>query len=258
VVSVEHRGANNLSGGMEHLAQRHDLENGTEFGTYCNQFTCIPRKLPIRPQFIPKPTISGPEVGIVVGMEGAQWTSDRNHRIKVQFPWLRGAVPALGQTDHPQRSNAPGDEKASAWVRMLQPVAGPNWGANFTPRIGNELVIEFINGDADRLIAISSLYSPVNQPDLHGGDNHTGALSGFSTLEENGTGQNKFHIDDTPNQLRQMLSSSTQATQLNTGYLIHQNGNQRRQYRGSGAELRTDGWTVTESKGRHVAHHRHP
>jgi type VI secretion system secreted protein VgrG len=245
VLSIEHAGANNLFPGMQALAQH---SKGTDGGTYRNRFTCVPQAVPIRPAYRAKPTAPGAQIAIVVGLENEQITTDRDHRIKVQFPWQRGDRAVSGQGTHPSTSNASGNETAGTWVRVMEPSAGANWGSNFTPRIGQEVQIDFIDGDIDRPVVVGQVYNGDDTPPFHGGDNHPGVLTGFQTREYAGSGYNQWVIDDTPGQLRQTFATTTQATQFNIGYLIKQDGNQRGSYRGNGLELTTDAWIVLRAR----------
>ncbi|WP_136418080.1 type VI secretion system Vgr family protein [Herbaspirillum sp. ST 5-3] len=239
VLSIEHRGANNLAHGAAELAQRADIEAGT----YHNQFTCAPRATPIRPGYhFPKPVAPGVQTALVVGVASEEITTERDHRIKIQFLWQRGARATPGQLEHPMSSNAPGDNTSGTWVRVAEPAAGANWGASFIPRVGQEVCIDFIDGDIDRPVIVGQLYNGADLPPFHGGDNHPGALAGIKSKEYGASGFNQWAIDDTPGQLRQTVASTYEASQLNIGYLIRQSGNIRSAYRGIGFELATDAW----------------
>ncbi|MDB5772042.1 MAG: type secretion system tip protein VgrG, partial [Burkholderia sp.] len=245
VTSVEHRGSNNLSGQITKLANRDDIEPGT----YRNHFTCTPRSTPVRPTYwFPKPTVPGSQVALVVGIANEEITTERDHRVKVQFPWQRGDQPASGQQNHPSTSNAPGNETAGTWVRVAETSAGANWGSHFIPRIGHEVLIDFIAGDIDRPVITGQLYNGADAPAFHGGDNHRGALAGIRSKEYAAGGFNQWVMDDTPDQLRQSFASSCSASQLNIGYLIRQNGNARGAYRGNGFELATDAWSSLRAR----------
>lgn len=239
VLSLEHQGANNLSSRDTGLLER----NTAEAGTYRNHFTCVSRATPIRPVgFPPKPTAGGPQVALVVGVANEEITTERDHRIKVQFPWQRGRLAAKGQLDHPATSNAPGNETAGTWMRLAEPAVGANWGSNFIARIGQEVMIDFIDGDIDRPVVIGQLYNDTDAPPYHSADNHPGALAGMRTKEYGASGFNHWMIDDSPQQLRQSLASSYATSQLNIGYLIRQSGNVRSTFRGTGFELVSDAW----------------
>jgi len=245
VLSILHEGANNLSAAMADLG----ASSRSEPGSYRNQFSCITFDTPIRPSYwYPKPTAPGTQVALVVGIDAEDITTDRDHRIKVQFPWQRGDHAAPGQLAHPATSNAPGNERAGTWVRVAEPSAGANWGTHFMPRIGQEVCIEFIASDIDRPLVTGQLYNDADTPPFHGADNHQGALTGIKSKEYAGSGSNQWFADDTPGQLRQTTSSSYAASQLNLGYLVRQNGNFRGTYRGIGFELATDAWSTLRAK----------
>ncbi|WP_460844281.1 type VI secretion system Vgr family protein [Noviherbaspirillum agri] len=245
VLSIFHEGANNISAGMKALGTRID----TEAGTYRNHFSCIRRSIPVRPSFWhPKPTAPGTQVAVVVGVKNEEITTERDHRIKVQFPWQRGDKSVSGQLLHPTLSNAPGNETAGTWIRVAEPAAGANWGSHFVPRIGQEVCIEFIAGDIDRPVVTGRLYNGADAPPFHGADNHPGAMSGIKTKEYAAGGFNAWMVDDTPGQLRQAVAASYSASQLNVGYLLRHNGNIRGGFRGTGFELATDAWSTLRAK----------
>ena len=149
-----------------------------------------------------------------------------------------------------QTGNAPGNETSGTWVRVAEALSGPNWGSNFTPRIGTEVLVDFIEGDMDRPVIVASLYNGSDLPPwsagIDSGVNHAGMLSGIHSHNLEGGGYNQWVLDDSPAQLRMRLASSTAASQLNMGYLIAQppTSAQRGQYRGHGFELRSDAWGV--------------
>lgn len=117
---------------------------------YQNEFQCIPSDVPFRPASItPKPTIQGPQTAIVVGPKGEEVFTDRYGRVKVQFHWDR-------EGDR--------DEKSSCSVRVAQVWAGASWGAMFIPRIGQEVLVEFLNGDPDHPIVTGRVYNGDNMP----------------------------------------------------------------------------------------------
>lgn len=245
VVTIEHSGANNLFPGMPDLNEK----NCAEPGTYRNRFTCSPRTVSIRPSYWrPKPIAPGAQVALVVGVVEEEISTERDHRVKIQFPWQRGDQAARGQMPHPSTPNAPGNDAAGTWVRVAEPSAGANWGGSFIPRIGQEVQVDFIAGDIDRPVITGQVYNGSDTPPFHGADNHPGALAGFKSKEYAGDGYAQWIMDDTPGQLRQTLASSYAGSQLNLGYLIRQNTNQRSNYRGTGLELTTDAWSILRAK----------
>src|SRR5713101_5733704 len=118
--------------------------------TYTNHFTCIPFAVPYRPQRVtPKPIVQGPQTAVVVGPASEEIYPDKYGRVKVQFFWER-----LGKKD----------ENSSCWVRVSQPWAGKNWGSINIPRIGQEVIIEFLEGDPDRPIITGRVYNDDQMP----------------------------------------------------------------------------------------------
>lgn len=114
-------------------------------GNYSNVFTCIPHAMPFRPQQVtPKPIIQGPQTAVIVGPAGEEIYCDEFGRVKVQFHWDRE-----GQKD----------DKSSVWVRVSQLWAGKGWGAMFLPRIGQEVIVEFLEGDPDQPIITGRVYN---------------------------------------------------------------------------------------------------
>lgn len=247
VLWVEHEARNNFDPALAR-AKHHQLENGT----YRNSFGCVREAVAIVPDPVPPRTAMGSQTALVVGLQGAVATTGRDHQVKIQFAWQRGAAPNPGGIAHntDERGNAPGNETSGAWVRVAESMAGPNWGTQFTPRIGTEVLVDFAESDVDRPVIVSQLYTGSDEPPfaagVDSGVNHAGVLSGIHSNNFDGGGYNQWQIDDSQSQLRMRLATSTAATQLNLGYLIEQapGSAQRGNYRGSGFELRTDAWGV--------------
>jgi type VI secretion system secreted protein VgrG len=248
VLWVEHEARNNFDPALARATQ-HQLANGT----YRNSFGCVRDSVAIVPGEIrSRKTAMGSQTALVVGLPATVATTGRDHQVKVQFAWQRGAAPNPGGIAHntDDRGNAPCNETSGAWVRVAEALAGPNWGTQFIPRIGTEVLVDFIEGDVDRPVIVSQLYTGSDEPPYSAGidssANHAGVLSGVHSNNFDGSGYNQWQIDDTQSQLRMRLATSTSATQLNLGYLIQQPAGsaQRGNYRGSGFELRTDAWGV--------------
>ena len=256
---------------------------------YRNRIDAIRSKTPYRSSgqdghgqlLNPRPTVRGQQTAIVVGPAGAAIHTDRDHRIKVQFHWQRGA----GQNDlshsrlnHPApdgHAGAPADEKSGTWVRIatpMAPVAGANWGSVAVPRVGSEVLIDFLDGDIDRPVVIGSLYNGKGEADAQnnqvaqgagvvtgnapawfsgdaGAHAHPAVLSGFKTqamnTSQNGSGAySQLVFDDTAGQSRVALQRHANrhegTDELNLGHLRHQTDNQRLKPVGFGAELKTE------------------
>jgi type VI secretion system secreted protein VgrG len=117
---------------------------------YQNDFDCIPSGIPYRPPLTtPRPSIQSVQTAVVVGPAGEEIYTDAHGRVKVQFHWDR------------QGKN---DEKSSCWLRVAQIWAGPGWGSMFIPRIGQEVVVSFLEGDPDQPIIIGAVYNGTNVP----------------------------------------------------------------------------------------------
>ncbi|MBD8528853.1 type VI secretion system tip protein VgrG [Massilia sp. CFBP 13647] len=250
VLWVHHAARNNFDTGIASAAAKL-----VERGTYRNTFGCVRDEVAILPARTAIPnsrTAQGPQAALVVGLVGSVATTTRDHQVKVQFAWQRGSMPNAGGLAHDtdQQGNAPGDERSGTWVRVAEALAGPNWGTQFTPRVGTEVLVDFIEGDIDRPVIVAQLYTGVDLPPFAAGvdsnANHAGVLSGIHTTNFDGSGYNQWQLDDTNGQVRTRLASSSAATELNLGYLIQQAASSAHRgcYRGSGFELRTDAWAV--------------
>ena len=101
--------------------------------------------MPFRPARItPKPFVQGPQTALVVGKSGEEIWVDKYGRVKVQFYWDRQGKK---------------DENSSCWIRVSQPWAGKNWGAMWIPRIGQEVIVDFLEGDPDRPLITGRVYN---------------------------------------------------------------------------------------------------
>ncbi len=266
--------------GASHHLGRHawdELLAAAKATGYANRFTAIRADIPWRPAsrdgtgmlLNPKPTAFGSQTAIVVGPDGTAANAGTVHtdhlgRIRIRYHWQR-------------------EESNTCWVRVAQMYAGPGYGAQFIPRIGQEVIVKFLDNDIDRPIVAGMLYNGQGQDDpqayAHAGDHapaaqdnkigsgaspawhgaagehrHAAFLSGFKSvaLGTNGYSRqsNQLVFDDTTGRLRTKLSTDTAATQLNLGHLIHQADNYRGSFRGTGWELRTDAYgAVRAGKG---------
>jgi type VI secretion system secreted protein VgrG len=128
----------------------------------------------------PKPTITGPQTAIVAGPSTEEIYVDEFGRVKLQFHWDR---------------ESKGDDKSSCWVRVAQVWAGKGWGSIFTPRIGQEVVVEFLEGDPDQPLITGRVYNAVNKVPYKLPDMKT--ISGTKTnTSKGGGGFNEIRFED--------------------------------------------------------------
>jgi type VI secretion system secreted protein VgrG len=114
------------------------------------QVEAVDVKTPWRPpRLTPRPSVQGPQTAIVVGPSGEEIYTDKYGRVKVQFHWDR---------------HGKEDENSSCWLSVSQPWASKNWGAINIPRIGDEVVVAFLEGDPDRPFVIGRMYNGTHMP----------------------------------------------------------------------------------------------
>ncbi len=156
---------------------------GTSDIVYRCSFAAIESKTPYRmPCRTAKPMIQGLQTAIVVGPEGEEIYPDKFGRVKVQFHWDR-----YGKRD----------ENSSCWVRVAQPWAGQNWGVQFIPRIGQEVIVEFLEGDPDRPVITGSLYNAAQMPPYPLPSKKTwSGLKSRSTKQGAASNANEIRFDD--------------------------------------------------------------
>jgi type VI secretion system secreted protein VgrG len=163
-----------------------------------------------------KPRIEGPQTAIVVGPSADEIYTDKFGRVKVQFDWDR-----LGNRD----------EESSCWVRVAQVWAGKQWGAMHIPRIGQEVIVDFLDGDPDRPIVTGRVYNTDNMPPYALPDNKTqsgiksrsskgGSASNFNEIRfEDLKGKEEFHIQaekDMSTLVKNNQSTTVQVNQSNS------------------------------------------
>ncbi|MEQ1759503.1 MAG: type VI secretion system tip protein VgrG [Vicinamibacterales bacterium] len=112
---------------------------------YACTFTAMPSKQQFRAsRLTPKPVMQGPQTAVVVGPPGEEIHTDKYGRVKVQFHWDR-----YGKRD----------QNSSCWIRVSHPWAGRGWGAMSLPRIGQEVVVDFLEGDPDQPLITGRVYN---------------------------------------------------------------------------------------------------
>jgi type VI secretion system secreted protein VgrG len=125
------------------------------------------------PRLTPRVTMPGPQTAIVVGPKGDELHVDDHGRVKVHFHW-----------DRYDESN----EKSTCWVRVSQPWGGKGWGGYFIPRIGQEVIVDFLNGDPDRPVIVGRVYND-DQPIPY----KSPTQSGFKTRSTPGGGSANYN-----------------------------------------------------------------
>jgi type VI secretion system secreted protein VgrG len=173
----EQYNADYLITSVSYTASVGELSSGGEGADFHCSLAAIAASVAFRPARItPKPTIQGPQTAIVVGESGDEICTDEHGRIKVQFHWDR----------YSER-----DGNSSCWVRVAQPLAGSGWGFLALPRVGHEVVVEFLEGDPDRPLVTGSVYNGELKPPYDLPKEKT--RSGVKTLSSKGGSSSNFN-----------------------------------------------------------------
>jgi type VI secretion system secreted protein VgrG len=166
------------SGSQPQVLEEHTGGGGT---SYSNQMLGIPSSVTLRPERkAPKPVVEGVQTAMVVGPEGEEIYTDTYGRVKAQFHWDREGEK---------------NESSSCWIRVASSFAGGNYGCIFTPRIGQEVIVDFIEGDPDRPIITGRVYNASTMPPYPLPDEKTkSAIKTNSSL--GGKGFNEIRFED--------------------------------------------------------------
>ena len=161
-----------------HATEPLAYETGSADGPeYVNEFTCIPESVTFRPpRTARRPFVQGVQTAVVTGPAGEEIYTDEYGRVKVQFFW-----------DREGRE----DENSSCWMRVAQNWAGQNWGMIFNPRIGQEVIVDFVEGDPDRPIIVGRVYNAEQMPPYPLPANQT--QSGIKSRSSKGGGSDNFN-----------------------------------------------------------------
>ncbi|MEC5408472.1 type VI secretion system tip protein TssI/VgrG [Paraburkholderia sp. MPAMCS5] len=148
-------------------------------------FTALRKENHFRAERVtPQPVVAGPQTAVVAGPDGDEILTDKYGRIKVQFHWEQFAPPADADA-----------RMKRCWVRVSQGWAGNRWGTFFVPRIGQEVIVEFVEGNPDRPLVTGCVYNAATMPPFELPANQT-----LSTLRSNSTkgggGFNEMRFDD--------------------------------------------------------------
>jgi type VI secretion system secreted protein VgrG len=166
---------------------------------YGNTFSCVPRRVPYRAaRATPRPLIYGIQTALVVGPSGEEIDTDVLGRVKVQFPWDR-----YGQND----------QRSSAWVPVAQMSAGPAWGSLIIPRIGQQVIVQFIDGDPDQPLITGQVYHRGNAPPASlPGDKTQTAIKSYSSPKTGG--HNEIRLEDRKGAEKMLIRAELDRTTL--------------------------------------------
>ena len=168
---------------VTHFASGPEYTTGTasKEDIYRNTFTCVPDSVLLRPaRLTPKPVIQGSQTAVVVGPSGEEIYPDSYGRVKVQFFWDRAGKK---------------DDKSSCWIRCTVPSAGRNWGFMSIPRIGQEVVVSYLEGDPDRPLITGQVYNADQMPAYTLPDEKTKSYL-KSNSSKGGEGHNEIRFED--------------------------------------------------------------
>ena len=170
---------------VNHNAVQHPAYINTVPGVafYSNEFDCIPASVPfLPPRTTPKPIVHGPQTARVIDESESGATEeiwpDKYGRVRVRFPWDREA-------------------KYACWIRVAHAWAGNMWGHQWIPRVGDEVVVTFLEGDPDCPLIVGSVYNADNMPPFKLPDNKTqsGILT-HSSKQGTSANYNMFRFED--------------------------------------------------------------
>lgn len=173
VTRVVHRGE---CPEVDESSSKHATDSG-----YVNEFQCVRADVPFAPPLSPKPRVFGPQTAVVVGPNGEEICTDPHGRIKVRM--------------HFDREQASQEADTSCWIRVAQSWAGPGWGALFIPRVGMEVIVQFLDGDPDRPLVAGAVYNAQNPPPYTLPDERTKSTV-KSSSSPGGKGFNEFRFED--------------------------------------------------------------
>ncbi|MFN9435953.1 MAG: type VI secretion system Vgr family protein [Planctomycetota bacterium] len=181
--SPSEAGKSYLLTSVEHRAsQPGRWSSSDQMERYVNRFTCIPKEMQYRPaRATPQPHLSSIQTAVVVGPADEEIYTDEFGRVKVQFHWDR---------------EGKRDENTSCWIRVSQSHAGRGFGGIDIPRIGEEVIVSFLEGDPDRPLITGRVYHQEAMPPFSLPGEKT--RSGMKTKTYKGSGYNEMSMDDTP------------------------------------------------------------
>ncbi|KAF0805121.1 Rhs element Vgr protein [Alcanivorax xiamenensis] len=249
------------------------LDSAPETDFYRNGFVALQVDTPFRPLDSASRHSQGRVRGrglhsAVVTADNTSVHTDRDHRIKMQYPWQRGESSSSGEP-HPESTldsgtdNAPATGGSWTWVRTLTPWAGEDWGGVAVPRTGQESLTLFLEGQPERPIAIGTVYNGQGNDEAQhnqvggghahatgnaapwfSGNDHKAVYTGLksqalSASQQGNSGHQWLLMDSTEGQARTEAGSTQHQSRLSLGHLKAGNDNRRQGERGFGADLNT-------------------
>jgi len=227
IVSVQHEGTQ-----PQALAEE---AHGMEKPAYHSRVECIPAKVPFRPaRRCHAPAIPGVQTAVVVGPPGEEIHCDEHGRVKVKFHWDRDKKK---------------DDSSSCWIRVSQPWGGAGQGGMFIPRVGQEVVVQFLEGDPDRPLIVGRVYNGENTVP-HGlpGAKNISTIRSAST--PGGSGFNEIKFDDSAgNEHVFFHAQKDQREEIGNNHSIQVGNDQTQTIGGKQTETVKKDSTVTNQEG---------
>jgi type VI secretion system secreted protein VgrG len=226
--------------GAKHIADNNYLNSAGGDAHFENEFTCVPRKTPWRPGLgfnSREVKITGIDTALVVGPAGDNIYTDEFGRVRVRFHWDREGQGA----------------RSSTWIRVGTPWAGAEQGSISIPRVGSEVLVQWLGGSPDRPIIVGGVHNAAKMPPFALASQY--ALTGLRSREltpgggNSGLGRsNHLVLDDTHERIQAQLKSDHQSSQLSLGHITRIESNAgRKDFRGEGWELATNAWGVARA-----------
>jgi type VI secretion system secreted protein VgrG len=154
-------------------------DGGGKPTTFAGSFQSMPGRLPYRPPNKSKPLADGPQIAIVTGPDSQEIYCDEWGRVKVWFPWDQYGTK---------------NENSSCWVRVSQGWAGGGYGHVALPRVGNEVIVDYLDGDPDKPVIVGRTYHATNRPPYALPDHKTRMV--IRSKSVGGSGSNELHFED--------------------------------------------------------------
>lgn len=165
-----------------------------------NRFQAVPDKTPIRPPLRHRrPSIDGMQTAVVTGKKGEEIFTDKAGRIKIKFYW---------------DTRAEADEKSSCWVRVATSLAGKGWGVQTIPRVGQEVMVQFEEGDPERPVVVGCLYNGKNTPPYNEKTKTSTTIKTHSTPKGTDKNFNELRFTDQKDKEEVFLQAEKDAVML--------------------------------------------